>query len=316
MSTGRNYKRFKRRFKKKLYHFLVALSNFDFRRLRPVCYLLLTAGILFGWTKLPTKEVTNTADSQILAGANLSANIRSAVTKVTNRTVDIVALFLSKEAYVPSLSDTYAYEPLYSFYLTGKELFYLAEGAVTTMPKEKQLYLDGLSFTYHKNRLPFNRVTALSTVYGTELTANALYHIVSTEHIFDLFRYISYRSVGIIQIAPKDAVGTLLTDCPADCPEIILANTNTYGTMLLTKDTDTTNAVPSLITTQYGFNLIDLIKEPNRMTICIIALLIALWALIGYMIPRMNRIGIWYRIYKIRSKKRSSRIRSYKLRKH
>ena len=58
MSTGRKYKRLKRRFKKKLYHFLVALNDFDFSRLRPVCYLLLTAGILFGWTKLPTKETT------------------------------------------------------------------------------------------------------------------------------------------------------------------------------------------------------------------------------------------------------------------
>ena len=304
MNTGINFKRLKRRFKKKLYHFLVALNDFDFGRLRPACYLLLIAGILLAWAKLPTKESTNAADAQIAAGATFSDGIRTTVSVAINNPVDVVALFLPQEAD--------SQETLYSFYLTGKELSYLAEGAITTVTKENSLYLDGLNFTYHKNRLPFNRVTALTTATGTEISANTLYHVVSTEDIFALFHYISYRSIGIMNIYPKDAAGVLLSDYQ----KVILSEAGvplTVYNTALAKSTAT--AVPSLITTQRGFNLINLIKEPNRITICVIALFIALLALIWYIVPRMNRIRVWFRIYRIRSRKRSTHTLSFGLRK-
>lgn len=304
MNTGINFKRLKRRFKKKLYRFLVALNDFDFGRLRPACYLLLIAGILLAWAKLPTKESTNTADAQIAAGATLSAGIRTTVSQAINHPVDVVALFLPQEAD--------SKETLYSFYLTGKELSYLAEGAITTVTKENSLYLDGLNFTYHKNRLPFNRVTALTTASGTEIAANTLYHVVSTEDIFALFHYISYRSIGIMNIYPKDATGALLSDYQKVILSEAGAPLTVYNTALAEP---TATAVPSLVTTQRGFNLFNLIKEPNRITLCVIALFIALLALIWYIVPRMNRIRVWFRIYRIRSRKRSTHTLLYGLRK-
>ena len=304
MNTGINFKRLKRRFKKKLYRFLVALNDFDFGRLRPACYLLLIAGILLAWAKLPTKESTNTADAQIAAGATLSAGIRTTVSQAINHPVDVVALFLPQEAD--------SKETLYSFYLTGKELSYLAEGAITTVTKENSLYLDGLNFTYHKNRLPFNRVTALTTASGTEIAANTLYHVVSTEDIFALFHYISYRSIGIMNVYPKDATGALLSDYQKVILSEAGAPLTVYNTALAES---TATAVPSLVTTQRGFNLINLIKEPNRITLCVIALFIALLALIWYIVPRMNRIRVWFRIYRIRSRKRSTHTLLYGLRK-
>ena len=304
MNTGINFKRLKRRFKKKLYRFLVALNDFDFGRLRPACYLLLIAGILLAWAKLPTKESTNTADAQIAAGATLSAGIRTTVSQAINHPVDVVALFLPQEAD--------SKETLYSFYLTGKELSYLAEGAITTVTKENRLYLDGLNFTYHKNRLPFNRVTALTTASGTEIAANTLYHVVSTEDIFALFHYISYRSIGIMNIYPKDATGALLSDYQKVILSEAGAPLTVYNTALAEH---TATAVPSLVTTQRGFNLFNLIKEPNRITLCVIALFIALLALIWYIVPRMNRIRVWFRIYRIRSRKRSTHTLLYGLRK-
>lgn len=307
MNTGINHKRLKRRLKKKLYRFLVALNDFDFGRLRPACYLLLIAGILLAWAKLPTKEFTNAADAQIAAGAKLSGSIRTSVNEASGHPVDVVALFLSQ--------GTTPQETLYSFYLTGKELSYLAEGAITTVTKEHNLYLDGLNFTYHKNRLPFNRVTALTTASGTELAATTLYHVVSTEDIFALFHYISYRSIGIMKIYPKDASGALLSDYQ----KVILTETGTPLTVsdsVLTENiTASAGTVASVVTTQSGFNLINLIKEPNRITICVIALFTALLALIWYIVPKMNRIRVWFRIYRIRSKKRSSRAMLYGLRK-
>ena len=309
MSTGTTYKRFKKRFKKKLYHFLVALNEVDFSKFRPVCYLVLIVAMLAALAKLPTNETTNTDSQKTAYGTSLSNTIRTAVSAQDNSTpINIVALFLPAELSEDNTSTTtFDGETLYSFYLTGKELSYLAEGAITTMTKSNTLYLDGLNFTYHKNRLPFNRVTELSTGDGEEITANQLYHIVSTEDIFSLFHYISYRSLGIMDIYPKDVTGAVLSDYQ----KVLLTKTGeplTIGTAVTftSRLREHGSNTPSVVTMQSGFNLIDLIKEPNKITICVAALFLAFFALLWYIVPRMNRIRIWFRIYRIRSRKRST----------
>ncbi len=316
MSTGTCFKRIKRRFKRKLYKFLLALNDFDFSRLRPLCYLLIIAGMLLAWSKLPTTETASTASSHAIAAGSLASAVRSATAAQENLSVDIVALFLPQEASAETLSSALSSETLYSFYLTGKELSYLAEGAVTTVSKDNRLYLDGLNFTYHKNRLPFNRVTALSSVSGEEIISNRLYHIVSTEDIFALFHYISYRSLGIMSIYPKDATGSLLSDyqkvmfTEAGAPFTVQAALSFGEAVPATAD-----STPSIVIIQKGFNLIDLIKEPNRITICVCALFIAFFALLWYIVPRINRIHVWFRIYRIRTKKRSTNHALYELKK-
>lgn len=308
MNTGINFKRIKRRLKKRLYYFLLALNDFDFGRLRPVCYLVLLTGILLAWAKLPTKDITTESS----VGASFSNLIRTSVSEQLQTPVDVVALFLPKNEAALSTADTYKNETLYSFYLTGKELSHLAEGAITTVTKESSLYLDGLNFTYHKNRLPFNRVTRLTTASGIEISDNILYHVVSTEDIFALFHYISYRSIGIMNLYPKDASGALLSDYQ----QMVLTEAGTPLTLqfVLAASAATPENL-SVVTMQKGFNLIQLIKEPNRITICVIALFIALAALLWYIVPRLNRIRVWFRIYRIRSRKRSSRTLLYGLRK-
>ena len=258
MSTGTTFKRIKRRFKKKLYHFLLTLNEMDFSKLRPLCYLLLIAAILLAWAKLPTEETTNAASVQSSLGTSIASSVRSALSFQSEPAVDIVALFLPQEGNVEEISASLCNEALYSFYLTGKELSYLAEGAVTTVSKENRLYLDGLSFTFHKNRLPFNRVTELSTITDTEIETNQLYHIVSTEDIFALFHYIAYRSIGIMSIYPEDATGSLLSDYQ----KIVLTEAGTPFTVqtALTYAEHipfTTNNTCSVVTMQSGFNLLD-----------------------------------------------------------
>lgn len=308
MSIGTTFKRIKRRFKKKLYRFLLALNEIDFRRFRPVYYLLLIIGILLAWAKLPTKETTNTASAQVALANGLSCSIRNTVSMQLGHAADVIALFLPQEVSETDTAALLADETLYSFYLTGKELAYLAEGAITTVSKDSNLYLDGLNFTYHKNRLPFNRVTRLSTTSGEEISANRLYHVISTEDIFALFHYISYRSIGIMNVYPKNASGIPLSDYQ----EVVLTETGspfTVQTALALGEaapSAITDAV-SVVTMQYGFNLIDLVKEPNRITICVAALFIAFLALLWYIVPRLNRIRLWFRIYRIRSRKRSTR---------
>ena len=315
MSTGTTYKRLKRRFKKKLYHFLLAVNEFDFGKLRPLCYLLLLGSVLLAWAKLPTKETNNLSDKQTEVAAELASSIRTSMKAEDMPSVDIVALFLSEEDTADSLAAS-GKETLYSFYLTGNELSYLAEGAITTVSKENRLYLDGVNYTYHKNRLPFNRVTALTNGSGEEILTGQLYHIISTEDIFALFHYISYRSIGIMDIYPKDASGALLSDYQ----KVVFSTAGTPLTLqkAICKSSEVlavNNHTSSVITMQYGFNLLDLIKEPNRITVCMIALFIAFFALLWYIVPRINRIRVWFRIYRIRSRKRSTHHTLYELKK-
>lgn len=316
MNTGKTYKKIKRRFKKKLYHFLVALNEMDFSRLYFPCYLLLLAGILLALTKLPTPESTNRNSLQTTLGGDLSVAVRTALSEQNQTQADIIALFLADGISETEISDSLRSETLYSFYLTGTELSYLAEGAVTAGTGDSTLYLDGLNYTYHKNRLPFNRVTTLCTTSGTEIEADRLYHVISTEDIFSLFHYIAYRSIGIMSLYPKDAEGALLSDYQ----EVVVTESGvpfTIGTALAIASPLPVHfdASPSTVTIQRGFNLIALIREPNKITICVCALFIALLALLWYIVPRLNRIRLWVRIYQIHRRKRSTHTYFYRLRK-
>ena len=313
MNTG-TYKRLKRRFKRKLYHLLVALNDLDFHRLRPVFYVLLLASICLAWAKLPSKEEVKDPNGPYAAyRTGLAASVRSAVSGTDGQFVDVVALFLPKDADPESfvLPEN---ETLYSFYLTGSELTSLAEGAITTITKNNTLYLDGLNYTYHKNRLPFNRVTSVSLTSGPEIADETLYRVIGTEDIFALFHYISYRSINILSIAPKDASGHVLSDYQ----EVLLTETGAPLTMqgaLSYSGAAIAGVQPSTVTIRSGFNLKDLVTEPNRVTICAGAVLLTFFTLLWYIIPRVNRIRIWFRIYLIRRRKRSTHTLLYGLRK-
>lgn len=313
MNTGTVYKRLKRKFKRKLYRTLVTLNDMDFGKLRPVCYVLLLAAVCLAWAKLPSGETTDTDASFAAYRTSLAASVRSAVSDTDNVPVDVVALFLPKDATAENITFPED-ETLYSFYLTGNELSYLAEGAVTTVTKNNTLYLDGLDYTYHKNRLPFNRVTSVSLTSGPEVADETLYRVISTEDIFALFHYISYRSIDILSIYPKDASGHILSDYQ----EVLLTETGdplTTKTALSYSITSATETLYSSVTIRSGFNLKDLITEPNRVTIYAVAMFLSLFILIWYIVPRVRRIRIWFRIFLIRRRKRSTHTLLYGLRK-
>ncbi len=308
MNSGTK-KTFKKKFRRGLYRLLTTLNNYDFAKLRPLLLLIIFVFMALALSKLPTTEASGIADTTSALGSTLSTRLRSfqSLETCSEAPVDVVALFLpqnavSTEDYLAELSDG----TMYSFYLTGTELSYLAEGFAATKNQDTLLYLDGLNITYHKNRLPFGKVTSLTLPDGTTPQNNDLYHVISTESIFSLFHYISYRSLGIMEIYPKDETGELLSDYR----EIMHTADGTVLTVSAALETSvaarTAAAAPSVITMQSGFNLIDLVRSPNKLTLCIMALLLSLCLLIGYMLPRMRRIRIWFRIYCIRRKKRST----------
>ena len=312
MSTGTASKRLKKKFKKKLYQTLVKLNEVDFSRYRFLCYLLLITSMLLALAKLPTSKNNNADSASLACSAELAASVRTALLDQQSSTAEVIALFLPDAS-----GDKTGYsETLYSFYLTGTELSYLAEGSAAIDLGDSTLYLDGLEFTYHKNRLPFDRITALSTSDGKEPSANVLYRVISTEDIFALFHYISYRSIGIMNISPKDGNGQPLSDYQ----KVLLTESGepmTLGiaTALAETASVVVETVPSVTTVRGGFNLLELVREPNKITICVATLFIALIALLWYTIPRIRRVRIWFRIYRIRSKKRSTHTFFYRQRK-
>ena len=308
MNTGSYKKRMKRKFRKALYNILTTLNDFDFSRLRPLYLLLILAGMALALSKLPTTETTQTGVSEL---NTLASTIRTAVQEHSTAEfpADVIALFQPENASSDAdYSTILGSETLFSFYITGEELYFLVEGVASTTTQNTNLYLDGIEYTYHKNRLPFGKVTELTFSDGTMLSDNALYHIVSTEDIFALFHYISYRSLGIMKIYPKNAAGEPLSDYQ----EVLLSETGSplsVATASLiaarSRQIGEVNA-PSMVTVQDGFNLYDLVRSPNKMTLCVLILLGTLCVLLWYIIPRLRRIRLWFRIYRIRSKKRST----------
>ena len=312
MSTASNHKKFKRKIRKVLYHVLSAINDFDYRSLRPVFLCIAVVLLLFGMTKLPTTETDNSTSLEASYGRNLASSIRtvSGHYSTVGHSADIIAVFLPEDLTADASSTELSGKALYSFYLTGEEISYLVEAATSIHTKGSSLYLDGLSYTWHKNRLPFGRVTKLTLASGEEVSHNAIYHVISTEEIFSLFHYMAYRSIGMLTAYPKNMYGTPL----ADYQEALLSEQGEHfnvGSALRLASGQPRNSeadyAVSVVTTQSGFNLISLIAAPSKTTVCIWALLFALSALLAYMFPRLRRIRVWFRIYLIRSKKRSTR---------
>ena len=263
-------------------------------------------GLLFLFTKLPTSETVCTNTATAAYGADVAASIRVTAPIQNNSAIDVVALFLPANLTDSEVS-TFAKEKLYSFYLTGQELYYMAEGVVSTS-NYATLYLDGLHYTYHRNRLPFDRILSISATSGETLSEDTLYHIVSTDDIFTLFETISYRSLGIMNLIPKDSIGTPVSDLQN---LLLLQDTTPFcinnSFIVTVSSNSTSNRIPSIVTMQDGYNLIALISSPNQVTLCVLVLLITLVILLWYIVPRIRRIRVWFRIYLIRRKKRSSR---------
>ena len=309
---NKRFKRLKRRFRKNLYHFLVTLSEFDFKKLRPVCIGLGFTALILVACLLPTTVRNNAASTESAHGSTLATSIRVAANDLSTlqHAADVVAVFLPEENTVSatgSYSEAFTDKTLYSFFVTGKELYTLAEGIAALKSDTQTLYLDGLNFTYHENRLPFDRVTELSLNTGSSIVADdTLYHVISTEEIFSLFHYIAYRSLGLTQVHPKSAEGTLLADYKeiirqADAQPLTIASVLNYASVL---PADIKIPEASVITTLGGYNLIELWKSPNKITILMVTLFFTMVVLVWYSIQKLQRVKLWVRIYHIRSKKR------------
>ncbi|MBW7858564.1 MAG: bifunctional metallophosphatase/5'-nucleotidase, partial [Leptonema sp. (in: Bacteria)] len=114
--------------------------------------------------------------------------------------------------------DEVAGYPIVDLYLTGKELWAVAEvdASVSPIMPDAQLYLAGLSYTINQNRMIFNRVTDLVLVdksgNKTEIDNNKLYRVVSGLYSAQMLPVVRKKSMGLLSIEPKDKDGNIITD--------------------------------------------------------------------------------------------------------
>lgn len=311
----RRWKKIKRRVRKCIYNFLLALNAFHFSKLWPVFAGIAFVALFVTACKMPTTEKTNVNSSEVFHGSMVAGDIRTTVAEYSTleHAADVVAVFLPVGFENLTENELLSYmegKTLYSFYLSGKELSYLAENTVAIRSETQVLYLDGLSFTYHENRLPFDRVTELTLADGTEPVSDnsTLYHIIATEEIFSLFHYGSYRSLGLMDISPKNRYGIQLSDyqeavIAKDSTSLTVASALAYAAMH--PEFTAVTASASVITTLGGFNLIALWSSPNKVTVLMCTLFFAAVILVWFALPRLHRVKLWLKIYVIRSKKRS-----------
>lgn len=106
--------------------------------------------------------------------------------------------------------------PLCSVYLTGRELWTLAEvdASVSLIMPEAQLYCSGLNYSVNTNRMFLNRVYDcwLTDENGNriEIDDDKLYRVVSGMYSAKMLGTVNGKSYGLLKLAPKNADGSVI----------------------------------------------------------------------------------------------------------
>jgi hypothetical protein len=214
-----------------------------------------------------------------------------------------------KEAFADFLDS-----PLYGFYLTEKEVAYLPElySSLADSFACGTPYIGGLSFSYNPKRLIYNRATDIA-LYTKERTYNtlsddALYYVIGTESVFSMFHYLSERTFHLLNIQPKDAQGSPISDYSAR----MLLGANGSQTVAdvyriyLTQNISTSIASQATeIVLCQSLNTAILFSQLNSAGYFLIGCILLFVALAAIVRPHLHRIIIWFRIFLFRRKKRA-----------
>lgn len=307
-------KRFRRKLKQLVYRFLVAIHEGEIRFsfFYIVCtlfFLFLCAGFFF---RTDTVRMTTTTDS--VFGSELTHALRHTTGQNHRAEPDAdITLFLLPDTEDDNALSSFLNAPLYGFYLTGKEVSYLpefytslSESFVAGTP-----YIGGLSFSYNPKRLMYNRATDISllTKEGahTPLSKDTLYYVVGTESVFSMFHYLSERTFHLMNIQPKDAEGTPVSDYScrllhgADGTRTV---SDVYGAYLLHGSPDANLYQASEILFCDSLNTFALYSQLNVAGYFLVGCVLLFVTLAALVRPHLHRILIWFRIFLFHQKKR------------
>ncbi len=308
-------KLFRRKIKHCVFRFLVAIHEGEIRF--SLFYFVCTVFLMFlcvGFF-LRTDFKKETATTTSVLGSELTHALRhNAAPDQQNETPVDVTLFLlpdvnDKEAFADFLAS-----PLYGFYLTEKEVAYLPElySSLADSFACGTPYIGGLSFSYNPKRLIYNRATdiALYTkerTYNT-LTEDTLYYVVGTESVFSMFHYLSERTFHLLNIQPKDANGSPISDYSGR----LLLGSNGFQTVADVYSIYLAQDISSSIANQAteivlcnSLNTSVLFSDLNPAGYFLVGCTLLFITLAAIVRPHLHRIIIWFRLFLFHRKKRA-----------
>lgn len=310
-------KLFRRKIRHWIFRFLVAVHEGEIRFsfFYTVCFLCI-AFLCIGFTfNTEVKKEAPTVDSAL--GSELTQALRHSESRNrhTETAVD-VTLFLLPNAEDENALSSFYNSRLYGFYLTGKEITYLPElyASLSDSFVYGTPYIGGLSFSYNPKRFIYNRATDIS-LYTKESTVNqlskdTLYYVVGTESVFSMFHYLSERTFHLLNIQPKDAYGSPVSDYS----ERLLLGAG--GSLTVA---DVYNRYPSQnrnssiapapqatdIIRCNSLNTSVLFTQLNPAGYFLIGCVLLFTALAAIVRPHLRRIIIWFRLFMFHRRKRA-----------
>ena len=182
--------------------------------------------------------------------------------------------------------------PLVSVYLTGDELkdAFEVDASVAPLMSGVQLYGAGMTWSYNTNRMIFNKVTDCGQITEdgsvVELEKDRLYRVVTGLYSAQMLGTVREKSFGLLSIVPKDAQGNEITDFEAH----IIKNENGSEVKewyALASYLDELEQVPESYAVTEGrkvvissWNPIELLKNPNWITLVVLLVVLLLIAAI------------------------------------
>lgn len=202
--------------------------------------------------------------------------------------------------------------PLINVYLTGEELKTAAEidASVSDFMTSARLFMSGLHFTYNPNRLILNRMTEIVLVDENgekeELEDDRLYSVVADLYSGQMLAEVTSMSYGLLSLVPKDAQGNPIENFEDaiiyDGDQEMKAWVSIARYMQsFPKNPEGVSAVPHTYGADHGRkvvdnskNIVDLMKNPNKYAMIIIAVAAAVLAvlilLIVFFVKLIRRI--------------------------
>lgn len=202
--------------------------------------------------------------------------------------------------------------PLINVYLTGEELKTAAEidASVSDFMTSARLFMSGLHFTYNPNRLILNRMTEILLVDENgekeELEDDRLYSVVADLYSGQMLAEVTSMSYGLLSLVPKDAQGNPIENFEDaiiyDGDQEMKAWVSIARYMQsFPKNAEGVSAVPHTYGADHGRkvvdnskNIVDLMKNPNKYAMIIIAVAAAVLAvlilLIVFFVKLIRRI--------------------------
>ena len=199
--------------------------------------------------------------------------------------------------------------PLINAYLTGKELKLVAEvdASISDFMTTARLYCSGLNFTYNPHRMILNKVTDcyLTRADGerTEIEDDKLYHVVTDLYTGQMLGSVMKMSYGLLSLEPKDKDGNPIENLE----DYVVMEGNKelkawdaiarYMQSFEDTDGDGIANVPEYYAVTHNRkviddskNIIDLVKNPNKFSVMIVAACLILVVIIVLAVVLIRKI--------------------------